>query len=118
MIDHKYLDAALRHLLISEDWNKSCSDLPQFDKEQNDSLFAAYRKMEKDGFTYSVYTKITTFYISLDGIIALQESGGMPYQEKAKKERLLKYWNVAKIVAVAINAAVVLFYTIMSFYKN
>lgn len=119
MIDFKFLDAALRHLFTSDSWNRANSDLPQFDKDQNKLLYEAYLKMEKDGYVYSkVVANTKTFYISFDGILFVQESGGMPYTEKKKKEKLKYYWDIAKIVSVAINAAIVLFYTIMAYYKN
>lgn len=115
MINYDFLDKALIYLKETEGWNKAFSHDSRFSEEQNKYLFQAFKKMETDGYVYSKETNITNFYISFNGIIALGEFDNAPYKTKKNIELRNKIWEYVKILAVVINAIVILAFTILTY---
>ncbi|MCW3168932.1 hypothetical protein OMO38_10400 [Chryseobacterium sp. 09-1422] len=126
-MDINFLDKTLRFLYTCKSGYTFTKDQPpQYSDEEYKFLKPALEKLIKDGYANKVSTQssatknfIHTYNISFEGILALSNDGGQPYAEQKKKEYIIKIWNVFKIIAVAVNAIVVLLFTILTFmYKD
>ncbi len=73
-----FLDKALLHIKNQSSFTATKSDVSDFTAQENKLLVRAFYKLEKDGYVYT-NTKVddkgnqrTTFYISFDGLLALE----------------------------------------------
>lgn len=91
-------------------------------------LVKAWDQLERDGFVYST-RKVkdngdsdVRYFISINGLLALENCPiwfrNRPYKWKAAKEKLGFYWKIACIIAVLINAIVVLAFTYLTYIKE
>ncbi|MEC3875958.1 hypothetical protein [Chryseobacterium salviniae] len=126
MITIDFLDKVLIFLKDQGDAGYSFTkDCPSyFSYEEFDRyLKPALEKLCRDNFAYFKVQELKmssrkVYYISIDGIFALLENHNKPYKKSICKKRLVKFWNVTKIIAVAINAIIVLYYTVRTYYKD
>lgn len=128
MITIDFLDKALLYIKNQATFVQTKSDVPEFTPAENKLLVRAFYKLEKDGYVYSD-TKIddkgnksVRFYISFDGLLALENSPfiwkNRPYRWNANKQRLNTIWTVVKIVAIIINALIILIFTYLTYYNK
>lgn len=89
-------------------------------KEKDKYLPSALDKLIKDGFAYTKVGKTyTQYFITFDGLIALDECNSKPYKAKKESEKRKKCWERVKLFAVLVNALIVLLFTILTFiYKD
>lgn len=122
-----FLDKALLYIKNKSAFIATKSNIPEFTEQENKLLVRAFHKLEKDGYVYSKETTptnthtITTFYISFDGLLALESSPfiwkNRPYRWNANKQILNTIWTIAKIIAIIINALIILIFTYLTYYK-
>ncbi len=104
------------------------SYVSDFTAQENKLLVRAFYKLEKDGYVYT-NTKVddkgnqrTTFYISFDGLLALENSPfiwkNKPYRWNANKQILNTIWTIAKIIAIIINALIILIFTYLTYWNK
>ena len=122
-----FLDKALLYLKEKGPFAESKSNLPEFTEKENDLLTRAFYRLEKDGYVYSNTrisssgNKSVTFFISFDGLLALENCPFIwedrPYKWKSAKEKIAIIWSIVKIVAVVVNALAVLLFTYLTYKK-
>jgi len=87
----------------------------------------AWEQLIKDGFVFSQqqehgpHHKTTRYYISLDGVIAIESCPfflkGRPYKWKAVQNYLSLAWKVITVIAILLNAVIVLVFTYLTYIK-
>ncbi len=123
-----FLDKALLHIKNQASFIPTKSDAPEFTAQENKLLVRAFYKLEKDGYVYTDAkvddkgNKRVTFYISFDGLLALENSPfiwrNRPYRWNANKQILNTIWTVAKFIAIIINALIIIIFTYLTYWKK
>lgn len=123
-----FLDKALLYIKNQASFTSTKSDIPEFTEQENKLLVRAFYKLEKDGYVYTNKkadekgNESVRFYISFDGLLAL-ENGPLiwknrPYRWNANKRTINTIWNVVKIIAVIINAIIILIFTYLTYHDK
>lgn len=123
-----FLDKALLYIKTQASFMPSKSGVPEFTPDENKLLVRAFYKLEKDGYVYTDTrtddkgNKRVTFYISFDGLLALENSPliwkNKPYRWNKSKQVLNTIWTAAKIIAIIINALIILIFTYLTYYNK
>jgi hypothetical protein len=123
-----FLDKALMYIKNQASFIPTKSDVPEFTEQENRLLVRAFYKLEKDGYVYTDTkvddkgNKTVRFYISFDGLLALENNPffwkNRPYRWNANKKKLDTIWTVAKIIAIIINAIIIIVFTYLTYYKK
>jgi len=123
-----FLDRALFYMKQRTSFISTKSDVPEFTPEENKLLVRALYKLEKDGYIYTNTNsddkgnKRVTFFISFDGLLALENSPffwkNKPYRWQGFRQKLKVVWSITKIVAVIINAIIILVFTYLTYIKK
>ncbi len=123
-----FLDKALLYIRTQASFVPTKSDVPEFTPDENKLLVRALYKLEKDGYVYldtnvdDKANKRVIFYISFDGLLALENSPfiwkNRPYRWNANKQKLNTIWAITKIIAIIINALTVLIFTYLTYYNK
>jgi len=122
-----FLDKALLMLKEESPFGPTDYVRPRYSSEEKKLLRRAFYKLEKDGYAFSEKTTSPNltdirFYISYDGLLALEDCPSRwqnrPYTWASHKKNQDAIWTVAKTAAVAINALVVLYFTYLTYMKD
>ena len=123
-----FLDKALLYIKSQVSFIPTRSEIPEFTPDENKLLPRAFYKLEKDGYVYTDTktdekgNKSVRFYISFDGLLALESSSliwkNRPYRWNKNKQVLTAVWTAAKIIAITINAIIILIFTYLTYYNK
>lgn len=91
------------------------------------AIARAWKQLEKDGYVYSEETitdphkKSVRYFITFDGLLAIENCPfflqGKPYRWKVVKTNLNLFWKVICIMAVILNAIIILIFTYLTYIK-
>ncbi|WP_242927345.1 hypothetical protein [Pontibacter vulgaris] len=123
-----FLDRVLLYMKEHTSFSASRESVPEFKDEDDELLATALQKLEKDGYVYTTTSVFksgntnTTYHISYDGLLALESCPNSwrnrPYRWGVQKEKLNGIWSITKIVAVVVNALIVLIFTYLTYFKE
>lgn len=87
----------------------------------------AWEQLTKDGYAYSTdrensaTSKTTRFFITISGLRAIETCPfflrGKPYKWKIVQGYISIIWKIATIVAILLNALIVLLFTYLTYIK-
>lgn len=90
-------------------------------------IVRAWKHLEKDGLAYSTHVvnsetnSATKYFISFDGLLAIEDCPayykGRPYKWKAVRRNLGQLWKLCSIIAVIINALIIMVFTYLTYIK-
>lgn len=88
----------------------------------------AWKHLEKDGLVYSNHTKNSEtsstirYYMSFEGLLAIENCPifykSRPYKWKSAKATLGLIWRLCSIIAIIINALIIIIFTYLTFIKQ
>ena len=108
-----FLDRVLLWLSETESFTITKDIVSVFSNEENEFIPQAVRKLEKDGYVYSIgLPSRSEFKISFDGKLALvnvpDKFKNKPYQYKLHKETISQRNDLINNIAVVANAVIAL----------
>lgn len=111
MVDINFLDKLLNYLRENDGIGLSDSFDTDFTKEENKYLRQAAERLENDGYAQSIGKY--QFFITFDGLIALDETflgkyKNQPYKRIQIKSRWNNAWLAIKVVVTVIHGVALL----------
>lgn len=126
-----FLDKALLFIREKRVFTPSQKIWEEFSEQENKILVRAMYKLEKDGYVYTQPARFTahgasvnestTFFISFDGLLALENtpfiSRNKPYKWKRIKGIINTIWEIAKIIMIVLNALAIIYFSYLTSKK-
>ncbi|MBB5440619.1 hypothetical protein HDC92_004322 [Pedobacter sp. AK017] len=121
------LDIALNELKDSGPFADETSQQLKNSEIDKKLIARAWQHLEKDGLAYTEKKQdspnhfTNRIYITLEGILAIEACPsiykGRPYKWKEVKANLATTWKVASLIAVIINALIIIIFTYLTYIK-
>lgn len=124
----KVLDIALNYLKSQSIFSDDLSvELGKSNLEPK-IIVRAWEKLAKDGYAYtektqhSEHNQSIRYFITFDGLQVLSDSPfpykGKPYEWARKKIHLKRLWTITSVLAIVINAIIVLVFTYLTYLRG